>query len=64
MTRYERGWRDAIEAAAKALETANVSPPDAKGHFINAGGALRWMLDRGDLAPPQLVSGLPKEPKP
>lgn len=53
-TRYEKGWRDAIEAAAKALENANVSPPDAKGHFANAGGVLRWLMEPGrDLFPPK-----------
>lgn len=54
MTRYERGWRDAIEAAAKALENANVSPPEAKGHFVNAGGLLRWLTEPGrELVPPK-----------
>lgn len=54
MTRYERGWRDAIEAAAEALKTANVSgTADAKAHWSNAGDALRYMLKRGDLDPPK-----------
>jgi hypothetical protein len=53
VTRYERGWRDAIEAAASALNTANVSgPADAKAHWSNAGDALR-MSKRGDLDPPK-----------
>jgi hypothetical protein len=54
VTRYERGWRDAIEAAAAALNTANVSgPADAKTHWSNAGDALLYMLKRGELAPPK-----------
>lgn len=51
--RYDQGWRDGVEAAAKTLETANVSPPEAKDHWRNAAGALRIMLQRGNLTPPR-----------
>lgn len=53
MTRYEKGYRDGVEAAAKALENASVSPPVAKDHWSNAATALRHMLKRGHLAAPK-----------
>lgn len=57
-TRPAVGWRDAIEAAAKALETANVSPPEAKGHWANAADVLRLYTDDGrPLAPPKPEPG-------
>lgn len=48
---YDQGFRDGVEAAAKALQQVNVSPDEAKPHFRNAGGALLHMLERGALAP-------------
>jgi hypothetical protein len=51
MNAYQQGWKDGIAAAARVLQTATVSPPDAKGHFYNAGALLKHMLNE-KLTPP------------
>lgn len=33
-----------VERAAKVLETVSVSPPEARGHFVNAAAAIRDLL--------------------
>jgi hypothetical protein len=52
MTPYARGFRDGVEAAARALERTSISPPEAKAHITNGAQMLRRMVERGDLVPP------------
>jgi hypothetical protein len=56
-TRYAKGWLDGIDAAAQFLGQAHVSPPEAQGHWVNAGCAIRMLSQRqasetNNLAPP------------
>lgn len=44
---FEAGLR----AAAKWLKAAPVQPPDAAGHWKNAGFCLEKLFERGDIAP-------------
>jgi hypothetical protein len=38
-----------VERAARVLETLDVNPPEARGHFVNAAGVLRMLLHDGRL---------------
>lgn len=55
MSDYDVGFRDGVEAAARALEYAAVSPADAVTHWRNAGSALRYMASRGKLSLPRKI---------